>query len=263
MGPFPIRAVRHGPAAKGRLDMRTLTNNGLAGGLLGVSLGGVFLAALATPATPAPADPLATQVKAGAAVYAKSCQGCHGDKLQGVRGPALLGAGLLAKYAGGNHTLADLHTKVSKTMPKTAPASLKPQQYLDVVAFLFERNGVALPRTGLTRAGLTRPAVKAAATPRAAQVQAGATVFASSCQGCHGAQLQGGRAPTLLGTDFIARWTTVGELHGLVSKAMPLNAPGTLSEQQYLDVVAFLLDRNKVAGGPEALTAKDLSAPLK
>ncbi|PNY82467.1 c-type cytochrome [Deinococcus koreensis] len=244
--------------------MRTLTNNALAGGLLGVGLGGVFLVALATPATSAAADPLATQVKSGAAVYAKSCQGCHGDKLQGVRGPALLGAGLLAKYAGGTHTLADLHTKVSKTMPKNAPASLKPQQYLDVVAFLFDRNGVALPKTGLTRASLTQPAVKAAAaTPRATQVQAGAAVFASSCQGCHGATLQGGRAPELLGTDFISKWTTAGELHGLVSKAMPMNAPGTLSEQQYLDVVAFLLDRNKVAGGPAALSAKDLATPLK
>ncbi|GHF31446.1 hypothetical protein GCM10017781_04720 [Deinococcus metalli] len=202
---------------------------------------------------------MAAQVKAGLAVYARNCQGCHGDKQQGGIGPALVGAQILKDFTGPAHPYADLHGYVSKAMPLSAPGSLSAQQYLDVVAFLFNVNGVALPADGLTKDTLK----SAALTARAAQVQAGQAVFAKSCQGCHGDQLQGVRAPTLLGAAFLKKWATVGDLHAKVSKTMPKNAPGSLSAQQYLDVVAFVLDRNKAAAGSAALGSDDLKMPLK
>lgn len=219
----------------------------------------MFWAALATPATPAKPDSLAEQVKSGAAVYAKGCQGCHGEKLQGGSGPALMGAQWLASYSGGGHTYADLHTYVSRAMPMNAPASLSDSEYLDVVAFLFDHNGVALPKTGLTQASLKG----AAQTARAAQVQAGLAVYAKSCQGCHGDKLQGVRGPTVLGAAFLKKYVTVGALHTKVAKTMPKNAPASLSEQQYLDVVAYLLAQNRVAGGTGALGKADLKSALK
>lgn len=229
--------------------------------LLGLS--GVLWAALAgapsAASTTAQADPLAEQLKAGATVFSQKCQGCHGDKLQGNRAPALIGDEIAEEFTGAEHPYADLHTKVSKTMPRNAPGSLTEQQYLDVVAFVFSKNGVALPQGGLTKDNLQ----EAALTGRAAQVKAGASVYAQKCQGCHGDKLQGNRAPTLKGADFLAHWDSVGDLHTKVSKTMPRNAPGTLSAQQYLDVVAFLLDQNKAAGGKNALNSDDFKTKLK
>ena len=236
-----------------------LPNRWLVGAGAGLGVCSMFWAALATPAAPAKPDPLAAQVKAGAAVYAKGCQGCHGDTLQGGSAPTLTGAQWLANYSGGKHILAELHTYVSKAMPMNAPGSLSDQTYLDVVAFLFDQNGVAMPKTGLTPDSLKG----AAQTARAAQVQAGLAVYARSCQGCHGDKLQGVRAPTVLGAAFLKKYATVGTLHTKVAESMPKNAPASLTDQQYLDVVAYLLDQNRVAGGSGALGKADLKTPLK
>lgn len=228
------------------------------GSLLVLGSGSVAWSALAGAPAAKP-DPVAEQVKAGAAVFARNCQGCHGDKLQGVRAPALVGEGFTAEYTGAEHTFADLHTKVSKAMPMNAPGSLSDEQYLAVVAFVFSKNGVTLPEGGLSADTLKFAALNA----RAAQVKAGAAVYAKSCQGCHGDKLQGVRGPTLLGADFLAHRATVGDLHEKVAKTMPRNAPASLTDAQYLAVVAFLLDQNKVAGGTAALSDKDFKTPLK
>jgi mono/diheme cytochrome c family protein len=93
----------------------------------------------------------------------------------------------------------------------------------------------------------------AAALPvEAAQVEAGAAVFAQSCAACHGAELQGlGSFPTLAGDAFRTAWAdkTLGELHTYVRTAMPLGAGGSLSDEAYAAVVAFLLARNGVEPG--------------
>ncbi len=243
----------------GKVGLMNKRSGMVAGSVLVLGGGMLWAALAAAPAAPAaPEDAVAAQVKSGLAVYAKSCQGCHGDKLQGNRAPALVGAGMLGKYAGGDHTYADLHTKVSKTMPKNAPGTLSEQQYLDVVALLFERNGVALPAGGLKKDDLKEAALSA----RAAQVAAGQAVYAKSCQGCHGDKLQGNRAPTLIGAAFVAKYKTVGALHAKV-KTMPKNAPGSLTDRQYVDVLAFVLDRNEVAGGTASIGVDDFEKPLK
>ena len=50
-----------------------------------------------------------------------------------------------------------------------------------------------------------------------------------------------------------------------VARQMPLNSPGSLSERQYLTIVAYVLERNGFAAGADDLTADDAlrsTAPL-
>jgi polyvinyl alcohol dehydrogenase (cytochrome) len=98
----------------------------------------------------------------------------------------------------------------------------------------------------------------------AAQAEAGRALYAKSCAtGCHGANLAGaGPTPSLAGKDFLARWSglSVGELYRRVRTTMPKNAPGSLSDKAYLDVVAYLLSANGFPAGKDGLGDMDGSA---
>jgi mono/diheme cytochrome c family protein len=73
------------------------------------------------------------QVTQGAAAYAKECAVCHGAQLQGVSAPALTGPGF-----GRSHLTAEqLRAIVVQQMPLTAPASLKPDEYAQIMAYLL------------------------------------------------------------------------------------------------------------------------------
>jgi mono/diheme cytochrome c family protein len=104
-----------------------------------------------------------------------------------------------------------------------------------------------------------------AATPPAlytsAQATAGAGVFAQNCAICHGAALQGEAGPTLLGQSFASASNnyTVGAIFGEIAEQMPAGAPGSLSHDQYTQVMAYILSKN---GYPAGTTALDYNASL-
>jgi mono/diheme cytochrome c family protein len=104
-----------------------------------------------------------------------------------------------------------------------------------------------------------------AATPpalyTAAQASAGAGVFTQSCAMCHGANLQGGAGPALLGQSFApaAANHTVGAIFTLIATKMPLGSPGSLTHDQYTDVMAYILTQN---GYPAGSTALDYTTTL-
>jgi len=77
------------------------------------------------------------QSERGAAVYKQSCGTCHGEKLGGDIGPTLTGP-FWSIWEG--RTAADLLKTIRTTMPADAPESLKPQEYADLVAYLFSVN---------------------------------------------------------------------------------------------------------------------------
>jgi mono/diheme cytochrome c family protein len=81
-----------------------------------------------------------------------------------------------------------------------------------------------------------------------AQAEAGAGIFAAKCIRCHGANLQGTAAPAVAGSDFLRTakqngWT-LAMIQYLVVNNMPMNAPQSLSPQEYASVLAFLLASN-------------------
>jgi hypothetical protein len=52
--------------------------------------------------------------------------------------------------------------------------------------------------------------------------------------------------------------STAAALYDFTSKQMPANAPGRLSKQNYLDVIAYILARNGYPSGDQALTTSVL-----
>ena len=99
----------------------------------------------------------------------------------------------------------------------------------------------------------------------AEQAERGVGAFQANCAMCHGAQLQGGDAPALVGADFRANWQTAEGVYNYFSVAMPPFAPGELGEPTYLDILAHILNVNGLPPGesdldPTALGAIDLVA---
>lgn len=75
--------------------------------------------------------------------------------------------------------------------------------------------------------------------------EAGQAVYAEHCLSCHGEQGEGGVGPALIGERaHLDSYGTAGALYNYVHIAMPQNAPGSLSDEQYLEVVTFLLLQN-------------------
>jgi mono/diheme cytochrome c family protein len=88
-----------------------------------------------------------------------------------------------------------------------------------------------------------------------AQADAGRAAYADRCAVCHRADL-GGRedAPQLAGSDFINGWRSrpIGELFDYVNGMPPDGA--RLTPEQYLSLVAYLLEQNGATAGDRALT---------
>src|SRR5580704_3632413 len=92
------------------------------------------------------------------------------------------------------------------------------------------------------------------------QASRGAAVYTQNCVQCHGANLQGEAGTPLMGRTFLQAYGagTAAQLYDFLSRQMPLNAPGSLSQQQYLDVTAFILARNGLSPGEAPLSANSL-----
>jgi cytochrome c len=74
------------------------------------------------------------------------------------------------------------------------------------------------------------------------QIASGAEVYAASCAHCHGLAGEGGDGPALNDVRSMQTFRTASRLHAFVRLSMPSDAPGGLSDSEYFDVVAFLLD---------------------
>jgi mono/diheme cytochrome c family protein len=89
------------------------------------------------------------------------------------------------------------------------------------------------------------------------QADAGRAVYRESCQMCHGSTLTNGQFGTpLRGNFFREKWTgkSVGELEQFVFEKMPPDKVMTLEPEQVAKLTAFILSRNDLASGTEALS---------
>lgn len=88
-----------------------------------------------------------------------------------------------------------------------------------------------------------------------AQAERGRAAYSQSCTACHREDLRGdGTAPSLVGESFAFLWgdMTVGELFTRTRAIMPPERPGSLSPQGYVDIIAFILQKNAFpTGGTE------------
>jgi len=102
----------------------------------------------------------------------------------------------------------------------------------------------------------------------AAQAERGSAEYGRQCARCHGPDLDGiGAAPMLYSSRFLDRWRedSLRTLFDYVKTNMPQDGkpgPGGLSQQQYLDIVAFLLQSSELPPGPSELREEDLDATV-
>jgi polar amino acid transport system substrate-binding protein len=101
-----------------------------------------------------------------------------------------------------------------------------------------------------------------------AQVSAGSKYFEATCSPCHGANLEGGAGPALTGPAFKTLSdkvkASIGDIFTYMSTNMPLNNPASLTHDQYVSIMAFILSKNGYKPGSGALTfaaASNSSAP--
>jgi mono/diheme cytochrome c family protein len=97
------------------------------------------------------------------------------------------------------------------------------------------------------------------------QAAAGAKVYKKSCAGCHGATLQGGMGPVLVGKPFWQAYggKKVSTLWSSVHTQMPMMAPNSVPAKNSINVMAFLLQKNGVPAGATPLDdTVDLSKAL-
>ena len=102
----------------------------------------------------------------------------------------------------------------------------------------------------------------------AAQAAAGMGKFLGNCGMCHGAKLQGLSGPSLKGPNFASEKAdfSVSDVFTIVAQNMPATNPGSLEHDDYVDIMAYLLQQNGYPAGATALTfdgASQSKVPLR
>jgi mono/diheme cytochrome c family protein len=88
------------------------------------------------------------------------------------------------------------------------------------------------------------------------QAERGRTAYMQACAECHMPDLGGHEyAGPLAGFGFLLKWqdASVAEVFGRV-RTMPMGRPNSLTSQEYVDIVAFMLQSNGYPSGAAELT---------
>jgi S-disulfanyl-L-cysteine oxidoreductase SoxD len=85
----------------------------------------------------------------------------------------------------------------------------------------------------------------------AAQAERGGAVYETRCRRCHAGDQHGVNGSSLAGEAFMLHWEgrTIDRLVRRIRDTMPPDAPGTMTEADAVDAVAFLLQRNRFPEG--------------
>jgi S-disulfanyl-L-cysteine oxidoreductase SoxD len=89
------------------------------------------------------------------------------------------------------------------------------------------------------------------------QASRGQSVFLKECSSCHARDMGGNeRIPALAGDTFLRHWQgqLLEKLFTRIKLTMPQNSPQSLSDTDYIDIVAFLLQSNGFPEGGAELT---------
>ena len=87
-----------------------------------------------------------------------------------------------------------------------------------------------------------------------AQATRGEQVYDQTCSSCH-------QTSRFIGQTFVDEWNDrrVNDFYTLIRSSMPVDNPGGLKDQEYLDVVAYLLKANHAAPTRDSLSADTTS----
>src|SRR6185369_103123 len=210
-------------------------------------------------ATPTMWDGVYTTAQAarGKAEFDQTCSRCHNLALIGSeRGPAIKGAAFLSHWDKG--TVADLFIKVRDTMPEGGPGTLSEDIKIDILSYILQQNGFPPGATELKKDistledfRLARKGIWDGVFTAAQATRGKAALQQNGCNGCHGAELEGARGPSLKGESFISAWEN-GGLDKLFTKIRdtmpPLNAE-QVAPKTKIDIIAYLLQVNGFPAG--------------
>lgn len=103
--------------------------------------------------------------------------------------------------------------------------------------------------------------------PGSGSATTGARTWGRDCRGCHGPEGEGGTAAPVVGREPGGGPPTVGNfwpyattLYDYINRAMPRNAPGTLTPDEVYGLVAWILAKNKIITDNAVMNAKTLPA---
>jgi mono/diheme cytochrome c family protein len=94
------------------------------------------------------------------------------------------------------------------------------------------------------------------------QAQGARLIYLGACASCHGRRLNGAPdvadmqpAPPLAGTAFMRSWngSTLGSLFEFTRTSMPISNPGQFTDQQYVDIIAYMLSYHGAPAGDTPL----------
>lgn len=97
------------------------------------------------------------------------------------------------------------------------------------------------------------------------QARHGSEIYPSVCGRCHGYKLDGAPddpdmfpTPPIAGPKFLRNWNgrTLATLFDYTRTTMPENNPGFLSDQEFIAIVAYMLQASELPSGPIGLPAE-------
>lgn len=225
------------------------------------------------------------QASRGRQLYAQHCASCHLGDLRGSvnSGPSLRGDQFLQRW----YTVGDLFSMTSMNQPADNRRGLSIDVYLNVVAYLLAENGFpagselkhdvrAMKNMVINAKGA--PKLKPLSTDGATagyytveQAMRGKAYFDGACASCHAADRSGPSGPqplsfprgymvgrqrsigNFVNDQFLDRWGSVADLYNKNRTTQPGYDAGGLSDQEYVDITAFLLHANGAAAGSAEL----------
>lgn len=123
-------------------------------------------------------------------------------------------------------------------------------------------------RSARTCASSPKKASKVPALFTEAQAEEGKSIYEAKCSFCHAPDLTGRAGPALKGKFFASptHKYKVGDIFTIVAQNMPATAPGSLTQEEYAKIMAFILQQNGYPAGQQELTfdaAKSSKTPLR
>jgi len=140
------------------------------------------------------------------------------------------------------------------TSTTASPSEVRPSPYAPLGAHLTPaaKTGPQVPLRFDPNARVVIATVPdlPAASFSAAQATRGEQVFDQTCAACH-------QPDRFIGPNFVDAWNDrrVNDFYSLVRSTMPVDNPGGLKDQEYLDVVAYLLKANHTTPTADSLSA--------
>ena len=202
----------------------------------------------------------------GKAIFETNCEACHQPDGTGVppNFPALAGNENLA-----DHALIVRQVRAGKEAMPAFP-DLSAEEIAAVASYVrnawsndFGPVSEAEAEEVLATVQVTEPSRSIwDGVYRSSQARDARIIYLGTCAPCHGSRLNGAPdeadmspGPPLAGTTFLRDWDgrTLAALFEYARTTMPIRNPGQLSDQQYIDVIAYMLSYDDIPAGSAKL----------